>query len=200
MPIEITMQRDQTGALRPATDHDQQLFAKVKTGQSVRVTLTKVSKRSLQHHKLYWGGLIALCMDYWVPSGGLITEAEKKTLKLFVRFLERKGESTGAFIELAKQFLAEQIDIRSEKIKIPEKSYNALHTWIKIEAGYYEFVLTPTGIIKRPKSINFNSMGKEDFEDYYKEAFNVVWRYILSRKFVDEKAAQNAIDQLTSIG
>ncbi len=200
MTIEITMQRDQTGSLRPSTDHDQLLFSNIKTGQPIRVTLTNVSARSLKHHKLYWGGLIGLAMQYWTPSGGLITSAEKKTLKLFASFLEKKGKSTGAFVELAKQFLADQIEIRSAKINIPEKSNSALHEWIKIEAGYYDLVLTPTGIIKRSKSINFNYMSNEKFQDYYRKAFNVVWRFILSRKFNDEKEANNAIDQLTSIG
>ena len=200
MPIETIVQKDLTGALRPSTDHDQKLFAKIKTGQALRVTLTKVSARSLQHHKLYWGGLIALCMDYWQPSGGLVTEVEKKTLRAFAAFLEKKGKSTGAFTELAKQFLSEQIEIRSEKFQTPDKSDSALHEWIKIEAGYYDLALTPTGIIKRSRSINFNSMSKEEFEVYYQAAFNVVWRYVLSRKFKTEKEAQNAVDQLTSMG
>ena len=58
--MDITLVRTQDGSLRPATDQDQDLMSKFKTGQGVRVSIVKLKDRSLQHHKLYFGGLLAL--------------------------------------------------------------------------------------------------------------------------------------------
>ena len=65
MPIEVTLVKGQDGALRPASAADQEHMGKFKTGQAVRVSVTQIKSRSLQHHRLYWGGLIELAMDYW---------------------------------------------------------------------------------------------------------------------------------------
>jgi hypothetical protein len=43
-------------------------------------------------------------------------------------------------------------------------------------------------------------MDQDQFNDFYKAAFNVCWRFILSRAFEDDNQAQNAIDQLLQFG
>jgi len=43
-------------------------------------------------------------------------------------------------------------------------------------------------------------MDRDEFNDFYKAAFNVCWRLILSRVFDDEQQLENTINQLLAIG
>lgn len=200
MPQEVMLVKCQDGALRPATQADQELMSQFKLGQPVRVQATLIKARSLPHHKLYWGGLIELAYDYWEPKGGLIGTTEASTLKRFADWLDKKGGNTGSIRRACKAFLVELRDSRAQHIEVPEKSKQALHEWIKIEAGYFRYELTPVGTRKVPLSINFNSMDQDEFNRFYKEAFTVVWNFILSRCFANEKEAESAINQLLAMG
>lgn len=198
--IELCVMKCMDGSLRAATPADQELLATFKVGGAVRVKTVQVSERSLKHHQLYWAGLIELAMQYWQPVGGLISGSEKHTLIQFSRWLDKKSGKTGAIANACKDFLLELREGRGNKIQLPEKSKEALHAWLKVEAGYFYYVLTPTGIRKEPRSINFNAMSQEEFNAFYKAAFNVVWNFILSRSFESEEQAENAINQLLSMG
>ena len=200
MPIELMLVKGQDGALRPASAADQEHMGKFKTGQAVRVSVTQIKSRSLQHHRLYWGGLIELAMDYWEPTGGLVSSSETSTLKRFADWLDKQGGNSGAIRRACAAFLDELMHSRGLRIDAPHKSREALHEWIKIEAGYYRLEETPGGVRRVPLSINFNAMSQDEFGVFYKAAFSVVWRFILSRAFEDDNQAQNAIDQLLQFG
>jgi len=43
-------------------------------------------------------------------------------------------------------------------------------------------------------------MDQDDFAAFYKAAFSVVWKFILSRTFASEAEAENAIHQLLALG
>ncbi|WP_333609473.1 DUF1367 family protein [Arsukibacterium sp.] len=199
MAIEITMVKTPQG-LRPVTQHDVDELAKLKVGQGVKVTITQVKPRSLQHHKLFFGGLVELAYDAWEPKGGLLSPAEKQTLKLFFDWLNSKGVDTANLREAGRAFLSELMQRRGSKIETPQKSKQALLDWIKLESGHCDIQVTPTGIRKSPKSINFNSMDQDQFNQFYQAAFSVCWKFILSRQFESEEQLQNAIDQLSSMG
>jgi len=192
--------KGQDGALRPASAADQDHMGKFKTGKAVRVSVTQIKSRSLQHHRLYWGGLIELAMDYWEPTGGLVSSSETSTLKRFADWLDKQGGNSGAIRRACAAFLDELRHSRGLRIDAPHKSREALHEWIKIEAGYYRLEETPGGVRRVPLSINFNAMSQDEFGVFYKAAFSVVWRFILSRAFEDDNQAQNAIDQLLQFG
>jgi len=200
MPIEVMLVKGQDGALRPASATDQEHMAKFKTGQAVRVSVTQIKSRSLQHHRLYWGGLIELTMDYWEPTGGLVSSGEVSTLNRFADWLDRKGGNSGSVRRACCAFLDELRDSRGSRIEAPHKSREALHEWIKIEAGHFEYAMTPNGVTKKALSINFNSMNQDQFNDFYKAAFSVCWQFILSRTFESEGQADNAINQLLAFG
>ena len=200
MPIELMLVKGQDGALRPASAADQDHMGKFKTGKAVRVSVTQIKSRSLQHHRLYWGGLIELAMDYWEPTGGLVSSSETSTLKRFADWLDKQGGNSGAVRRACSAFLDELRHSRGLRIDAPHKSREALHEWIKIEAGYYRLEETPGGVRRVPLSINFNAMSQDEFGVFYKAAFSVVWRFILSRAFEDDNQAQNAIDQLLQFG
>nr|WP_244896450.1 DUF1367 family protein [Snodgrassella alvi] len=69
-----------------------------------------------------------------------------------------------------------------------------------MEAGYFNICVTPAGVVKEPKSISFASMDQDEFNAFYKACFNVCWNMILCNRFSSKDEAQQAIDQLLSLG
>ena len=187
-------------AFYPATDHDAELVAAYKYGNPVKASVTQQTPRSLQHHRLYWAGLIGLAMQYWNPTGGLISAAEKQTLLKLAGYVSRKGFDPEPVRELCKAFLTDLKATRLSVMEVPSKDAQSLHDWIKEEAGYFSWIKTPGGLEKRLDSISFNAMTKEEFERYYKCAFSVVWCFILHQSFKDEAEAQSVINKLAGMG
>ena len=148
---------------------------------------------------MYWGGLIELIAHYWAPKGGLIAKAEKDILKDVSRFCGQQGGDTAALNEIFRYYLEDLAEKRkSFDIQTPNKQ--AIHDWIKEETGYYKWVQAPAGLRKELLSINFNAMSQEEFTIFYKKAFSVTWRFILSRNFESQEDMQNAINQLMAMG
>lgn len=200
MPTEIVMHKTSDGSFRPSTVADIELAGSIKQGAALKFTAVKMSARALKHHQKYFAGLLNLGMAYWQQSGGLITPTEKSTLLSFAEWLDGKGKNTGAIRNACREFLIELRGQRIDEINLPETSLNSFHVWIKIEAGWFDWVRTPAGMIQVPRSINFNSMSQEEFEQFYKAAFDVIWRFVLSRQFQSEQDAENAVAQLLSMG
>lgn len=200
MPQEMTLVRGQDGAMHPASATDQEILASWRVGQGVRFTAVQIKPRSLQHHRLYWGGLIELAFTYWDPTGGVLSPSEIATLAKFADWLDVQGSNTGAIRRAAKEYLKALSDKRAKTIQSPKKSKQVLHEWIKVEAGYFDYVVTPAGVKKQARSINFNAMDQDEFNNFYRAAFSVVWRFILSRTFETEGEAENAINQLLAMG
>lgn len=197
MPIELVMVPVKH-AMVPATDHDAELMRQCKG--PMKFTAVKQSARSLQHHRLYWGGLLRLTFDYWEPDTGLLSPSEIATLNKFSRWLDAKSGNSGAISTACDLFMSELRQSRASKIETPQKSIQELHEWVKVEAGHFELVMTPAGIKKKSLSINFNAMSQEQFNDYYKRAFSVCWRLVLSRTFESEQQADTAINELMMMG
>lgn len=200
MATEIVLVKAMDGSLRPATAYDQEQVNKVKAGHGIKVKMVSVKPRSLEHHKLYFGGLLALALDYWEPKGGLISPAEIYTLNRFADWLDTHGGNTGAIRRAASEYLADLKNRRADKIEVPEKSIEDLHEWVKREAGYFTYCQTPSGLSKKTISINFNAMDQDQFMVFYKAAFAVVWKFILSRTFQDEVEVENTLNQLMAMG
>jgi hypothetical protein len=199
MPQEISLIKI-NGCFHPASSHDAEIMASWKEGQAIRVEATQLKDRSILHHRLYFAGLLTLAMDFWEPQGGLVGVTERSVLVRFARWLDSVGGDTGAVVSACSTFLEKLADSRSANIQSPSKDKQALHEWVKIEAGYFRYVITPNGIKKEPLSINFNAMDQDAFNDFYKAAFSVIWKFILSRTFSNEDEAQNAVDQLMAMG
>lgn len=200
MPNEIVLIKSGPHTLQAATETDKELMASWKLGKAVKVTSVNVSVRSIKRHQMYWAGLIGLAFDYWETDGGLMAPSEKRVLEMFSRWLDSKGGGGGAVGRACESFKIELIQRRADSIHAPEKSKKQLHEWIKEESGWFTWETTPTGLRKVTKSINFNSMDNDEFKEFYKAAFNVVWKFILSRSFANEAEARHAIDNLTALG
>jgi hypothetical protein len=196
---EIVLIKAQDGSLRPATEADAELLAGWKVGQGVKVEAKQVSVRSLQHHKLFFGGLLKLTMDYWEGNGNLVTDQEIKTLKRFAVWLDEKSGSSGALNEACRTFLNETNRSRKKKVEAPGKSMEGLLVWLKLKIDHAHLVSTPDGPRKMPSSINFRSMGQDGFNEFYKRAFSFCWQYVLSQTFESEEEAENAINQMASM-
>ena len=195
MSIELTTIKV-AGNLVPATDADKEALSGVKNGQALRVSLVRVSDRSARNQRLYWGGLIRLVADYWEPSSGLVSSYDKKVMGGLIDWIASQGKKTDAISALINLYLTD----RAERIKakLPEDAAAAatlqsIHEWLKEEAGFYDVVLTPTGVKKRIKSINFNAMPTEaEFNQFYKRVFSVAWRFVFSK--ANFESEQQALD------
>lgn len=182
-----------------ATDSERDKCVNWKLGQAIKVSAVQQKKRSLKFHQRYWAGLLAITLEYWEPATDMTTEAERKLISKFCKALDDVAGGSN-ISKWGDEFLTTLALKRAVKIQAPNKTASDLHDWIKVQAGYYEVVITPSGPTKKLKSINFNSMCDDEFKDFYKKAFNVCWKYVLSINFKSEVDAHNAVEQLLSVG
>lgn len=200
MPFDVCLERTPEGLLRPASTYDAEQFSKFPVGHGVKATIKQVKPRSLQFHKMYFGGLLELAYQYWEPTGGLIGDTERRRIMHYNYWLARYGSDRKAMVMAGNQYLKELQESRKNRIATPESGKESLHRWVKRQAGYWRYVQTPTGIDIEIDSINFNAMDQNEFNAFYKAAFAVVWNFILSRSFKTQAEADSAINQLMSMG
>lgn len=201
--IEINLTRTPDLAFRPVTDDDRKLVEKYKLGQPVKARIVKRSERSNKMNRLYWGGLLELAIQYWEPAGGLVCDQEVNIIRQFAHWLDKQSNST-AVINAATHYIQQLEQYRASCITnvntSAENLKKQLHKEIKIKTGYYDIVMTPSGIHKQEKSISFDSMDQDEFNVFYKGAFSFVWNLCLGMVFEKPDEAQNAINQLMAMG
>ena len=105
MAITASIVKTTDGTFIPATAYDAEMLAELKAGKPYKVEVKQMNNRSYQHHKLFFGGLLPLAYQYWQPTGGLITDVEKKLVESFAKRLESMHDSGGLFIEFAQHKL-----------------------------------------------------------------------------------------------
>ncbi len=198
--MEIMAVKAVDNSLRPVTPIDADAVNKLKIGQAVKLKVTAQKPRSLPHHRLFFGGLLPLAFDYWQPAGGLISPNERGVVEWVAKRLDKFAGNKGIIVAAAEEALSLLAKKRAEKIPTLEKDINAFRDWLTKEAGYSELFITPSGVIKRAKSISFANMEQEEFNAFYKACFNVCWNMILCNKFSSEEEAQVAINHLMSLG
>ncbi|PIT64189.1 DUF1367 family protein, partial [Snodgrassella alvi] len=169
-------------------------------GQAVKIQVTRQKDRSLPHHRLFFGGLLPFAFDYWQPAGGVITPKERAVVLWVAKRLDKFAGNKGIIVKAAEEALNLLAKKRAEKLLVIDKDINSFRRWLTIEAGYFNYRLTPAGVVKEPKSISFASMDQDEFNAFYKACFNVCWNMILCNRFSSEDEAQQAIDELLSIG
>lgn len=199
MPTEITMVKVAYNTWQAASEHEAEKAEKWKMGQGIKVLAVKVSPRKLKFLQKYWAGLIGLTFDYWQPDDGIIAEQEKNFALSMARYMDKQSNSGGIAEEFAKEYIEIVKQKRAQKYEAPLKTKEGLHKWIKDKLKRYKLIHTPTGVIKEYDSISFDKMSEEEFEQYYSDAFNVCWNYILNQVFEDQKAVETAINQLLAV-
>lgn len=199
MAIRLTMQKNAMGGLQPVTDADKEVFDTIKRGKGFEVILVQQSARSMKHHQMFWAGLVPLAFEYWEPTGGLVGNNEVNILRMFCKRLDTVID--GPVWHYAKQFLDGLGRSRAEIYQSRNKTQDDFVHWLKLESGHYKHFETPTGRLRVVKSISFNSMSQEQFDVFYKKAFDVCWNLVLRKVFGgDQEKCEQIINEMLAMG
>ena len=198
--MEILAVKAVDNSLRPVTASDADSLNQYKVGQAVRIQITKQKNRSLPHHRLFFGGLLPFAFDYWQPAGGVISPKERDVVIWIAKRLDKFAGNKGVIVTAAEEALNLLAKKRAEKLPVIDKDIDSFRRWLTIEAGYFNICVTPAGVVREPKSISFARMDQDEFNAFYKACFNVCWNMILCNRFASKDEAQQAIDDLLSLG
>ncbi|HHK5661004.1 TPA: DUF1367 family protein, partial [Serratia marcescens] len=181
--------------LTPATIEASDFVQRVKLGEWIQAEFRRV--RNYQYHKRFFK-LLQFGFDYWTPTGGALTLPERELIDGFVGYLvEMSGQQHGEVITaVADEYLLKVGQLRTQEIALL-KSFEPYRAWATVEAGYFYEVVLPNGLRQRiPQSISFSKMDEDTFQSLYKAVFNVLWNFILFRKFNSQREAENVAMQL----
>ncbi|ALL37789.1 DUF1367 family protein [Serratia marcescens] len=181
--------------LTPATIEASDFVQRVKLGEWIQAEFRRV--RNYQYHKRFFK-LLQFGFDYWTPTGGALTLPERELIDGFVGYLvEMSGQQHGEVMTaVADEYLLKVGQLRTQEIALL-KSFEPYRAWATVEAGYYYEVVLPNGLRQRiPQSISFSKMDEDTFQSLYKAVFNVLWNFILFRKFNSQREAENVAMQL----
>lgn len=184
-----------SGLLLPATPESGDFLQQIKIGEWIHADFKRV--RNYAFHKRFFK-LLQLGFDYWTPTGGAITPQEQELISGFVDFLcESVGrEHTPALSDAAEQYL-HKVAVKRTNDAALLKSFDAFREWVTIQAGFYTEHFYPDGSRgRRAKSIAFANMDETEFQQVYKSVLNVLWNWILFRKFSSLEEVENVAAQL----
>ncbi|EAC0959904.1 DUF1367 family protein, partial [Salmonella enterica subsp. enterica serovar Goverdhan] len=182
MAHELQLIKQSSGILIPATPETSDILqSKIKLGAVLVAEFRQV--RNPAFHRRFFA-LLNLGFEYWEPTGGAISANERKLVNGYAKFLAAYGGNESALLDAAEQYL-EQIANRRVTNGISLcKSFDAYRAWVTVEAGFYTGHFYPDGSRgRRAKSIAFASMDETEFQQVYKAVLNVLWNWILFRKF-----------------
>lgn len=196
MAHELQLIKQSSGILIPATPETSDVLqSKIKLGAVLVAEFRQV--RNPAFHRRFFA-LLNLGFEYWEPTGGAISSNERKLVTGYAKLLSSFAGSEAALLDAAEQYLDRIADKRAGSISIC-KSYDAYRAWVIVESGHYEAIQLPDGTLrKHPRSISFSNMDEIEFQQLYKAALDVLWRWILSRTFRTQQEAENAAAQLMS--
>lgn len=184
------------GVLIPATPDAREFIDKKFCMGAVLYADFKQARNAAFHRKFF--ALLNLGFDYWQPTGGAISPADKKLVRGYVQLVAHYAGHEETLQELADQYLREEAEKRAGNISAV-KSFEAFRAWVTIQAGFYTRYEMPDGTTRNePKSISFAKMDDIEFSQLYKSVLDVLWNYILFRTFPTQQAAENAASQLFS--
>lgn len=196
---QLQLIKQSSGILISATPETSEILqSKIKLGDVLVAEFKRV--RNPAFHRRFFA-LLNLGFEYWEPTGGAISSNERKLVTGYAKFLSSYGGNESALLDAAEQYL-DQIASRRVTNGISLcKSYEAYRAWVIVEAGHYDTIKLPDGSLrKHPRSISFANMGEIEFQQLYKAALDVLWRWILSKPFRTQDEAENAAAQLMSFG
>ena len=195
---QLQLIKHSSNILIPATPETRDfLQSKCKLG-AVLVADFKQVRNPAFHRRFF--ALLNLGFEYWEPTGGAISSNERRLVTGYAKYLASFGGSETALLDAAEQYLVRIADKRTGSISAC-KSFDAYRAWVTIESGHYDAIQLPDGTLrKHPRSIAFANMDETEFQQLYIAALDVLWRWILSRAFRDQREAENAAAQLLSFG
>jgi len=198
MAQQLQLIKQSSGILIPATPETRDfLHSKCKLGAVLEAEFRQLRNPAF-HRKFF--ALLNLGFEYWEPTGGAISSNERRLVTGYAKYLAAFGGSEGALLDAAEQYLVRIADKRAGSISLC-KSFDAYRSWVTVEAGHYDAIQLPDGTLrKHPRSIAFANMEEAEFQQLYRAALDVLWRWILSRAFRNPAEAENAAAQLMSFG
>lgn len=195
MALELQLIKHHSGILIPATPETSDILqSKTRLGDVLVAEFRR--ERNPAFHRRFFA-LLNLGFEYWEPTGGAISSNERKLITGYAKFLASYGGNEGALIDAAEQYL-EQVAYRRVTNGISLcKSFDAYRSWVIVEAGHFDSIQLPDGTLKKhPRSISFANMDAIEFQQLYKAALDVLWRWVLSRSFRSRDEAENVAAQL----
>lgn len=197
MAHELQLIKQSSGILIPATPETSDILqSKIKLGAVLVAEFRQV--RNPAFHRRFFA-LLNLRFEYWEPTGGAISSNERKLVTGYAKFLASFGGSEAALLDAAEQYLEQVASRRITNGISLCKSFDAYRAWVIVESGHYDAIQLPDGTLrKHPRSIAFANMDETEFQQLYKAALDVLWRWVLSRAFKDQREAENAAAQLMS--
>lgn len=191
---QLRLIKQSSGILIPATPETSDfLHSKCKLGAVLVADFTQV--RNAAFHRRFFA-LLNLGYEYWQPTGGAISTNERKLVTGYAKYLASFGGSESTLLDAADQYLERIADRRAGSISAC-KSFDAYRSWVTVEAGYYDAIQLPDGTLrKHPRSIAFANMDETEFQQLYRAALDVLWRWILSKTFRSQAEAENVAAQL----
>lgn len=194
---QLQLIKHSSGILIPATPESSDfLHSKCKLGAVLSADVKLV--RNPAFHRRFFA-LLNLGFEYWEPTGGAISSNERRLVSGYAKFLASYGGNEVALMDAAEQYLAQVANRRITNGISLCKSFDAYRSWVTVEAGHYDAIELPDGTLrKHPRSIAFGNMDETEFQQLYKAALDVLWRWILSRTFATQQDAENAASQLMS--
>lgn len=195
---QLQLIKHSSNILIPATPETSDfLQSKCKLG-AVLVADFKQVRNPAFHRRFF--ALLNLGFEYWEPTGGAISSNERRLVTGYAKYLAMFGGSETALLDAAEQYLDRIADKRTGSISAC-KSFDAYRAWVTIESGHYDAIQLPDGTLrKHPRSIAFANMDETEFQQLYIAALDVLWRWILSMAFRDQREAENAAAQLLNFG
>jgi len=195
MAHELQLIKHHSGILIPATSETSDILqSKIRLGDVLVAEFTRV--RNPAFHRRFFA-LLNLGFEYWEPTGGAISSNERRLITGYAKFLASNAGNETTLIDAAEEYL-EQIASRRVTNGISLcKSFDAYRSWVIVEAGHFEAIQLPDGTLrKHPRSISFANMDEVEFQQLYKAALDVLWRWILSRSFRSQSEVESIAAQL----
>lgn len=168
-------------ALIPYTDSDAEAVSKLKNEQIYKADI--VAPRNLQFHRKLFA-LLNLAYEYWQPDS-MVSEVEKQTVSNLKKYMAHHGVTSEAIDALCYGFLQHLESHRQEYDT--GKDFETFREYVTVKAGFFQTVVTPSGLRKVPKSISFAKMDEADFSNYYRQVLNVCWQLCLHRVFENQQ-------------
>lgn len=192
---QLQLIKHHSGLLISATPETSEILqSKIKLG-AVLVADFKQVRNPAFHRRFF--ALLNLGFEYWEPTGGAISTNERKLVHGYAQYLAAYGGNSGALLDAAEQYLEQVANRRVTNGISLCKSYDAYRSWVIVEAGHYDAIQLPDGTLrKHPRSISFANMDEIEFQQLFKAALDVLWRWVLSRSFSSQHEAENAAAQL----
>ena len=177
------------GGLVPLTEDDRERKKRWKLGAVISADFKQV-RDPVKHRKFF--ALLNLAYDYYEPTGGLLTSAEKNIANMIFKELDAQTQDRGVILDWGKMYLDKLQQSRRSKVEDIHKALEPFRKEMIIASGYYDLVETPTGVVKVARSMSFANMAETEFQEFYKAMFNTLWRFVLSTHFATEQEAEQA--------